>query len=207
MCRKWWDNKDSNLGPSGYEPPVLPTELSPQIYVAFCSWKQQNTLLGWSTWMDAGADSGTWTHTIIYHLILSQACLPFHHIGVYGANNGNRTRDFSLGNWYFAIKLYLHVTVSVVPCHLLFRMATGIQPKQCNEEKVWWVGRFYDPSIVNNQSWATGPHLGSRSWARTNDPTVNSRMLYQLSYARIYCRSNSALSFGVFCASVVNDLQ
>ena len=146
--------------------------------------------------MRNGADSGTWTHTIRYHLILSQACLPFHHIGVYGANNGNRTRDFSLGNWYFAIKLYLRIIVSVVPCRLLFKMATGIQLKI--RKKVWWVGRFYDLSIVNNQSWATGPHLGSRSWARTNDPTVNSRMLYQLSYARIYCRSNSALSFGVF---------
>ena len=31
-------------------------------------------------------------------------------------------------------------------------------------------------------NWANGAKFGSPSWTRTNDPAVNSRMLYQLSY-------------------------
>ena len=38
-----------------------------------------------------GADERTRTFTLSY-LLLRQACLPFHHIGMYGDANGIRTR-------------------------------------------------------------------------------------------------------------------
>ena len=55
----------------------------------------------------------------------------------------------------------------------------------------WWAIRDsnprptgYEPVALTN--WANGAKFGSPSWTRTNDPAVNSRMLYRLSYWGIY---------------------
>ena len=40
-------------------------------------------------------------------------------------------------------------------------------------------------------NWANGAKFGSPSWTRTNDPAVNSRMLYRLSYWGLFVLASS----------------
>ena len=77
--------------------------------------------------------------------------------------------------------------VAAPPPRSLFRPPDAVaarSPASASGSQVRWFG-FTEKKITKGYTFVYPFVIGSSSWTRTNDPAVNSRMLYRLSYRGI----------------------